>query len=81
VTSSCSRGVLRSIRVRDVDEQRLSVKPQVRAAQLALATSMAERAGVRVPTVLSVAPVDRDSAIIVTAAPQGRPSPSWMPTT
>jgi glycosyltransferase 2 family protein len=64
--------VLRSIRVRDVDEQRLSVKPQVRAAQLALATSMAERAGVRVPTVLSVAPVDRDSAIIVTAAPQGR---------
>jgi glycosyltransferase 2 family protein len=64
--------VLRSIRVRDVDEQRLSVKPQVRAAQLALATSMAERADARVPPVLSVAPIDRDSAIIVTAAPQGR---------
>jgi glycosyltransferase 2 family protein len=64
--------VLRSIRVRDVDEQRLSVKPRVRAAQLALATSMAERAGSRVPEVLAVAPVDRDSAIIVTAAASGR---------
>jgi glycosyltransferase 2 family protein len=64
--------VLRSIRVRDVDEQRLSVKPRIRAAQLALATSMAERADARVPAVLAVAPTDRDSAIIVTAAPPGR---------
>jgi uncharacterized protein (TIRG00374 family) len=65
--------VLRSIRVRDVDEQRLSVKPRVRAAQLALATAMAERAGARVPAVLSVAPVDGDSAIIVTSVPPGTP--------
>ncbi len=65
--------VMRSIRVRDVDEQRLSVKPRVRAAQLATATSMAQRSGARVPEVLSVAPAERDSAIIATAAPAGRP--------
>jgi glycosyltransferase 2 family protein len=64
--------VVRSIRVRDVDEQRLSVRPRVRAAQLALVTSMAERADARVPALLAVAPIDRDSAIIVTAAPPGR---------
>ncbi len=64
--------VMRSILVRDVDEQRLSVKPRVRAAQLALATTMAERAGTRVAPVLSVAPTDRDSAIIVVASPPGR---------
>ena len=64
--------VLRSIRVRDVDEQRMSVKPRVRAAQLALNTTMAERAGVRVPEVLCVAPVDRDSAIVVLAISEGR---------
>jgi uncharacterized protein (TIRG00374 family) len=64
--------VMRSIRVRDVDEQRLSIRPRVRAAQLALATTMAERAGARVPEVLAVAPTDNDSAIIVTAAPPGR---------
>ncbi len=45
--------VVRSIRVRDVDEQRMSVKPRVRAAQLVMATSMAERAGARVPAVLA----------------------------
>ncbi len=64
--------VMRSILVRDVDEQRLSVKPRVRAAQLALSTSMAERAGVRVPAVLSVAPTEGDSSIIVTESPPGR---------
>ncbi len=64
--------VMRSIRVRDVDEQRLSVKPRVRAAQLALATTMAERAGARVTGVLSVAPVARDNAIIAMSAAPGR---------
>ena len=64
--------VMRSIRVRDVDEQRLSVKPRIRAAQVATATSMAMRSGARVPAVLSVAPAERDSAIIATAAPAGR---------
>jgi undecaprenyl-diphosphatase len=64
--------VLRSIRVRDVDEQRLSVKPRVRSAQFALSTTMAERAGVRAPAVLAVAPVENDSAIVVTSAPSGR---------
>ena len=64
--------VLRSIRVRDVDEQRMSVKPRVRAAQLALNTTMAERAGVRISEVLSVAPTDRDSAIVALSVPPGR---------
>ncbi|HSP30006.1 MAG TPA: lysylphosphatidylglycerol synthase domain-containing protein, partial [Ilumatobacteraceae bacterium] len=65
--------VIRSIRVRDVDEQRLSVKPRIRAAQLATSTSMARRSGARVPEVLSVAPAERDSAIIASVAPSGRP--------
>ena len=56
--------LVRSIRVRDVDEQRISVKPRVRAAQLVMATSMAERAGARVPAVLAVAPMGDDSAIV-----------------
>ena len=64
--------VLRSIRVRDVDEQRMSVKPRVRAAQLALNTAMAERAGVRISTVECVAPTDRDSAIVALSVPPGR---------
>ena len=64
--------VIRSIRVRDVDEQRLSVKPRVRACQLATVTSMALRSGARVPEVLAVAPSERDSAIIASAAPAGR---------
>ncbi len=64
--------VLRSIRVRDVDEQRMSVKPRVRAAQLALNTTMAGRAGVRIPEVLSVAPTDRDSAVVAMSVPSGR---------
>jgi uncharacterized protein (TIRG00374 family) len=64
--------VLRSIRVRDVDEQRMSVKPRVRAAQLALNTTMAERAGVRIPDVLCVAPTERDSAIVALSVPPGR---------
>jgi glycosyltransferase 2 family protein len=64
--------VIRSIRVRDVDEQRLSVKPRIRAAQLAMSTSMATRSGARVPEVLSVAPAESDSAIIASRAPSGR---------
>ncbi len=64
---------MRSIRVRDVDEQRLSVKPRIRAAQLATATSMALRSGARVPEVLSVAPAERDSAIVASSTPPGRP--------
>ena len=63
--------VVRSIRVRDVDEQRISVKPRVRAAQLVMATSMAQRAGARVPEVLAVAPTGDDSAIVATASPVG----------
>lgn len=65
--------VLRSIRVRDVDEQRVSVRPRVRAAQLALNTSMSQRAGARVPTVECVAPLDNESAIIVLSASNGQP--------
>ncbi|MGA9276366.1 hypothetical protein, partial [Ilumatobacter sp.] len=65
--------VIRSIRVRDVDEQKLSTKPRIRVAQLALATSMAERAGARVPEILSAAPVDSQSAVFVSAHPAGRP--------
>jgi glycosyltransferase 2 family protein len=65
--------VMRSIRVRDVDEQRLSVKPRIRAAQLATSTSMARRSGARVPEILSVAPAETDSAVIASTAPSGRP--------
>jgi uncharacterized membrane protein YbhN (UPF0104 family)/tRNA A-37 threonylcarbamoyl transferase component Bud32 len=65
--------VIRSIRVRDVDEQRLSVKPRIRAAQLAMTTSMAIRSGARVPEVLSVAPAQSDSAVVASTAPSGRP--------
>lgn len=63
--------IIRSIRVRDVDEQSISVRPRVRAAQLAMATSMAERAGARVPEVLAVAPSGDDSAIVALASPTG----------
>ncbi len=63
--------VVRSIRVRDVDEQRISVQPRVRAAQLVMATSMAERAGARVPGVVAVAPMDDDSAIVAMSSPIG----------
>lgn len=65
--------VVRSIRVRDVDEQKLSLKPRVRVAQIALATAMAQRAGVRVPEILSAVPAEDDSAVYVTATPPGRP--------
>ncbi len=65
-------GIIRAIRVRDVDEQSLSTRPRVRVAQLALTTSMAERAGVRVPRVLAAAPADRDSAVYVVSATDGR---------
>lgn len=64
--------VLRSIRVRDVDEQRVSVKPRVRAAQLALNSTMAGRAGVRTSEVLCVAPTERDSAVVALSVPPGR---------
>jgi tRNA A-37 threonylcarbamoyl transferase component Bud32 len=60
--------IARSIRVRDVDEQRISVRPRIRAAQLAQATMMAERAGARVQDLLAVAPTGTDSSIIVLGA-------------
>jgi len=63
--------IVRSILVRDVDEQRISLKPQVRAAQLVMTTSMAERAGVRVPEVLAVAPTGDDSTIVAMSSPPG----------
>ena len=50
----------------------MSVKPRVRAAQLALNTTMAERAGGRVCAVECVAPTDRDSAIVALSVPPGR---------
>ncbi|WP_158412498.1 lysylphosphatidylglycerol synthetase family protein [Ilumatobacter nonamiensis] len=65
--------VIRSIKVRDVEEQKLSVKPRVRAAQIALATSMAGRTGARVPEILAVAPADSESAVYVSAHPDGEP--------
>jgi uncharacterized membrane protein YbhN (UPF0104 family)/tRNA A-37 threonylcarbamoyl transferase component Bud32 len=63
--------VVRSIRVRDVDEQRISVQPRVRATQLATASLMAKRARARVPEVLAVAPSGDDSAIIALSSPSG----------
>lgn len=60
--------VARSIRVRDVDEQRISVRPRIRAAQLAQSTMMAQRAGVRVQDLLAIAPMGTDSSIIVLGA-------------
>lgn len=63
--------VIRSIRVRDVDEQKLSVKPRVRVAQIALATSMARRTGARVPEILAAAPADDESAVYVSTHPVG----------
>ncbi len=71
--------LVRSIRVRDVDEQRLSVSPRSRAAQLATSTSMTWRSGARVPEVLSVAPADRNSAIVATRAPAGTVLRDAMP--
>lgn len=65
--------VVRSIRVRDVDEQRLSLKPRVRVAHLAMATSMAARTGARVPEILSAVPCEDESAVYVVATPPGRP--------
>lgn len=63
--------VVRSIRVRDVEENRLSVKPRIRAAQIALATAMAERTGARVPEILAVVPAPRDSAVYASSGPPG----------
>lgn len=65
-------GVVRAIRVRGVDEQRVSVTPRIRAAQWTTSTLMAQRAGVSVPEVLAVVPADDESAVIVLDAPQGR---------
>jgi uncharacterized protein (TIRG00374 family) len=65
--------IVRSIRVRDVDEQRLSVQPRTRAAQWATATMMAERAGAAVPEVVAVVPADTDRAVVVFETPSGVP--------
>jgi glycosyltransferase 2 family protein len=65
--------IVRSVRVRDVDEQRLSVQPRIRATQWATATMMAERAGATVPEVRAVVPADTDRAVIVFEATPGVP--------
>ena len=65
--------IVRSIRVRDVDEQRISVKPRERSAQWATSTTMAERANAPVPEVLAVVPADNESAIIAFTAAPGTP--------
>ncbi len=65
--------VVRSIRVRDVDEQTISARPRQRAAYVAMVTSLAQRTGARVPDVLAVVPSEGDSAVYVTETPAGRP--------
>src|SRR6056297_1188565 len=60
-----------AVRVRNVEEQRLSIRPRTRAAQHAVVSDMAERAGVRVPDVLAVVPAPRDSAVVVLDPPEG----------
>jgi glycosyltransferase 2 family protein len=63
--------VVRSIRVRDVDEQRIAVTPRVRASQLTAVTAMAERSGARVPEVLAMGPTPDDGAVVALAATPG----------
>jgi len=65
--------VWRAVRVRNVEEQRLSIRPRTRAAQHAVVSDMAERAGVGVPDVLAVVPAPRDSAVVVLDPPEGTP--------
>ncbi len=62
---------VRAIRVRDVDEQGLSFRPAQRVQHQAVVTLLALQAGSRVPAVRSVAPAERESAIIVLDRPAG----------
>ena len=62
---------VRTIRVRDVDEQSLSVRPTQRVQHHAVVTMMAEQAGARVPKVYAVVPAERESALIALDAPIG----------
>ena len=64
--------VVRTIRVRDVDEQSLSVRPLQRVQHEAVVTMMALQAGARVPVVHTVVPAERESAIIALDRPSGR---------
>jgi uncharacterized membrane protein YbhN (UPF0104 family)/tRNA A-37 threonylcarbamoyl transferase component Bud32 len=63
---------VRTIRVRDVDEQSLSVRPMQRVQHEAVVTMMALQTGARVPVVHAVVPAVRDSAIIALDVPPGR---------
>ena len=65
--------VVRTIRVRDVDEQSLSVRPLQRVQHEAVVTMMALQTGARVPVVHAVVPAARESAIIALDVPPGRP--------
>ncbi len=62
---------VRTIRVRDVDEQSLSARPQQRVQHQAVVTMLALQAGARVPGVHAVVPAERESAIIALDAPAG----------
>lgn len=64
--------LVRSIRVRDVDEQRVAVTPRTRAAHLAMVTAMAEKSGARVPAVLALGPMPDDGAVIALQPTPGR---------
>jgi glycosyltransferase 2 family protein len=64
--------VVRTIRVRDVDEQSLSMRPVQRVQHEAVVTMMALQTGARVPVVHAVVPAARDSAIIALDVPPGR---------
>ena len=63
--------VVRTIRVRDVDEQSLSARPTQRVQHHAVVTMMAEQAGARVPKVYAVVPAERESALIALDAVTG----------
>ena len=64
--------VVRTIRVRDVDEQSLSVRPLQRVQHEAVVTMMALQAGARVPMVHAVVPAARESAVIALDVAAGR---------
>ena len=62
---------VRTIRVRDVDEESLSAQPDQRVQHHAVVTLMAEQAGARVPKVYAVVPAARESALIALDAVTG----------
>ena len=65
--------IWRAIRVRGVEDQRSSTRPRTRAAQQAVVSTMASRAGVTVTDVVAVVPGPDDSAVMVLDPPSGRP--------